>query len=643
MQARRIRLAVALQTLVVTAGVALVASVAAFAQDSFDSTRPRLSEPKRSVFPQKAYVLTQPSTAPLNAQNVTVLENGQPVNDLTVELTTDSRKARVGTVLLIDASNSMIGEPIAQAMVAARAFVEQRGPSERIAVMAFNSDTTVLTEFTQDLGTLETALAGSPELAQGTRIYDAVGAAVDLLETGKITVGSIVLLSDGADVGSVAEPTAATKRAVDEKVRIFSVGLQGPQFEPDALRGLAGATRGAYALAQSAADLEGIYQQLSAAIRNEYLISYESFAAAGIPVSVTVTSSRFSGQATASYTSPGIAGATIEPKSTWDRILQSWITALVISGLCVGLFGWAIYLLVRRRDRTFEQRLGKFVTLSSDEQAKARQAAVKAALEAKERGEKAAVTVQDLRWYKKLEEAVEIGGIPIPAQTIVLATAVATVIAPTAVIIGVGSVWGIIAAVLPAWLANFLVQRKLNKVRRDFAEQLPETLDVIASALRAGHSFIGALRVAVESAAEPSRTEFGRVVADEQLGVPLDESLQLVSSRMDNRDVKQIALVAQLQREAGASAAEVVDQVASNVRAAMDLRRLVRTLTAQGRLSRWIVSLLPIFLFIAIRLINPDYLRPLWTETVGKTAMVLAAVMIVLGSYIIKRIVEIEL
>ncbi len=253
------------------------------------------------------------------------------------------------------------------------------------------------------------------------------------------------------------------------------------------------------------------------------------------------------------------------------------------------------------------------------------------------------LTIQDVRWYKKLEEAVEIAGIPMPAQTIVLATAVATVVAPAAAIIGLGSVWGILIAVLPAWLANLLVSRRLRKVRRDFAEQLPETLDVISSALRAGHSFVGALRVAVESAAEPSRTEFGRVVSDEQLGVPMDESMQLVSVRMDNRDVKQIALVARLQREAGSSAAEVVEQVANNVRAAMDLRRLVHTLTAQGRLSRWIVSALPFFLFGAIYTINREYLEPLWTESIGKFAAILAVIMIAAGSYVIKRIVEIEL
>jgi tight adherence protein B len=111
---------------------------------------------------------------------------------------------------------------------------------------------------------------------------------------------------------------------------------------------------------------------------------------------------------------------------------------------------------------------------------------------------------------------------------------------------------------------------------------------------------------------------------------------------MDNRDLEQVALVALLQREAGGNAAEVIDQVATNIRGRMELRRLVRTLTAQGRLARWIVSLLPVALFGAIFLINRDYLKPLWTETFGVIAMIIAAIMVISGSLAIKKIVNIK-
>ena len=103
-----------------------------------------------------------------------------------------------------------------------------------------------------------------------------------------------------------------------------------------------------------------------------------------------------------------------------------------------------------------------------------------------------------------------------------------------------------------------------------------------------------------DDAAEPSRSEFRRLVGEERVGVPVDESLAEISRRMRSREVMQIALVTIVQQQTGGNTAEILDQVATNVRARFELRRLVRTLTAQGRVSRWIVTALPIVLFLLI-------------------------------------------
>ncbi len=165
---------------------------------------------------------------------------------------------------------------------------------------------------------------------------------------------------------------------------------------------------------------------------------------------------------------------------------------------------------------------------------------------------------------------------------------------------------------------------------------------MVASALRVGQSLAGAFAVTVEAADEPSRSELGRAIADEQLGVPLDVALRRVATRMQSRDLDQVALVTRLQRDAGTNAAEVIEQVAENIRGRMDLERLVRTLTAQGRMARWIVSLLPLFLFGAMYVLNREYLAPLWQTNLGKAGMVVGLIMISAGSLVIKRIVEIE-
>ena len=133
------------------------------------------------------------------------------------------------------------------------------------------------------------------------------------------------------------------------------------------------------------------------------------------------------------------------------------------------------------------------------------------------------------------------------------------------------------------------------------------------------------------------------MVADEQLGIPLEDALQTVARRMDNRDIEQVALVSSLQRETGGNAAEVLDRVIENIRERQGLRRLVRTLTAQGRLSRWIVSALPVGLLLLISAINPAYMKPLFHHTSGKVILAVGAIMIVAGSLVIKKIVEIKI
>jgi tight adherence protein B len=131
-------------------------------------------------------------------------------------------------------------------------------------------------------------------------------------------------------------------------------------------------------------------------------------------------------------------------------------------------------------------------------------------------------------------------------------------------------------------------------------------------------------------------------VADEQLGVPLEEALGVVARRMASVDLDQVALVSALQRETGGNTAEVLDRVAENVRGRFELRRLVQTLTAQGRMSRWIVSFLPVGLLGLLTLINPEYMAPLYTHAFGRVLLVVAALMVIAGSLVIKRIVTIK-
>ncbi len=153
---------------------------------------------------------------------------------------------------------------------------------------------------------------------------------------------------------------------------------------------------------------------------------------------------------------------------------------------------------------------------------------------------------------------------------------------------------------------------------------------------------MGALAVMVESASEPSKSEFRRVLQDEQLGVPLDDALMVMARRMQSQDAEQVALVMRLQREAGGNTAEVLDRVAETIRGRMELRRLVKVLTAQARISRWILTALPIVIFVLLLMSGGDYLDPMLGSTFGIVSLIVGAILVALGSLWIKKIAELD-
>jgi tight adherence protein B len=614
----------------VLVAVAVAASPAAASEPAFE-----LAQAAATKFPDRAFVLTLPSEMSLSADAVHVRENGEVVKGASVA-PASGEAGQSAVVLVIDASNSMRGDAIQGAVAAAKAFAAQRDPFQQVAIIAFNRRWWVLLPFTSSQDAIDHALAQPPPLAGGTLIYDAVGAAVDLLEQAEVPAGSVIVLSDGADTGSSASLKSAAKAAQDARVRIFSVGLHGVRFVPDALKSLAGRAGGDYSDAGSAGELAGIFDQLGQRLASEYLIRYRSSAEPGDKVRVAVTVDGIDGVATSVYVSPSSGSTPGGPfhRSLADIFLRStgaMVAAGVVSALLLVL---ALVLLVRPRSRSVRARMAEFVSVIPPEDKSAQRRSDVLALAEK--------SFEQARWWARFKEELEIAGIRMPPIQIVLWTAVATLFAMWFLVAVGGSVFFAPLAIGIPFVVHGTIDRALQRERNRFADQLPDNLQVLSSALRAGHSLVGALSVVVEDCVEPSRSEFRRVVADEQLGVPLEEALGVVARRMASTDLGQVALVSALQRETGGNTAEVLDRVAENVRGRFELRRLVKTLTAQGRMSRWIVSFLPVGLLGLITLINPEYMAPLYTHSLGRVLLVIAAVMVVGGSLVIRRIVNIK-
>jgi tight adherence protein B len=592
-----------------------------------------------SRFPDVAYVVQLPTKRNLTAADVKVVEDGKQVTGVAVAPA--SGATGIGTVLLIDASNSMKGS-IGEAMAAAREYAK-RTAGQPLSVVFFNSQPSVRLPFTVDPKTIQQALAGNPKLAEGTRLYDALSAAVAQIRDSGLGAGRIILVSDGADVGSLTSKDGAIAQLQDQRIRAYTVGITSRAFSPDDMQQIADATGATFANADKPTDLSGLYAALGSKLSNEHLILYRSGARPNEKVTVTVAVTGIPETATTTYETPATGTGAPYKEKFADKFRQSWLLMLLFVFFVVSLLAYAVHTLWQlRTNRRLRRRLGDFVALPEEERAKERQREVREQLAATAGHAGKPSMLQRLNWYKRFEADIDVGGITTPPQHLLALSVIVGLLVALVCAAAFGPWWSLLGIAVPI-IMRAEVGRRATRVRNDFQEQLPDNLEVMASALRAGHSLIGAMAVMRDEAAEPSKSEFSRVVLDEQLGVLLDDALEVTARRMQSSDMEQVALLAMLQREAGGNMAEVLDQVVANVRARMDYRRLVRVLTAQGRLARWIITGIPIVLIFVIFLMNPDQLKPLVETTLGIVAIVLATIGVIVGSYMIKRIVAIEL
>ncbi len=594
----------------------------------------RVFEAKGPAFPVRSFVLSLPASKELTANDVSVTENGQSVTDLTLVPASQASKKTFGVVLVLDASDSMKGVPIEQAVAAERAFAARRNPNQQLGLVAFNSTARVVLPLTASGAKIAAALAAAPRTAFGTHIFDALATAEQMLVHSRVTSGSVVLLSDGADTGSRHSAEQVARAARADHLRVFTVGLQSSAFKPHTLEALAAAGNGSFAIARTTRDLNPLFDQLGQLLSNEYLLQYKSLVGPDLPVRVQVQVTGLGSGAT-DYRTPALPVKAAPPPynpSLGNRVWSSPITMIVLALLGAAVVALLVIGVAQPRRSTLPARMAEFVSVPGLQQDRVRPGGP-----SREAG-----GARRKSLWERFGEVLEIADIKASRQAIVGGTVVVTVLTFALIWLGTGSpLWALFAFALPFGTREW-VARTLSRRRYRFAEQLPDALQVIASALRAGHSFAGALAVVVESASEPMKSEMQRVVADEQLGIPLQDSLVVVGKRMASRDVEQVALVAELQREAGGNAAEVVDRVAETVRERFDLRRLIQTLTMQGRMSRWIVSALPVAIVLILQIENPHYLHPLLQSTGGKVVFGLAAAWALAGSYVIKKIVEIE-
>jgi tight adherence protein B len=197
---------------------------------------------------------------------------------------------------------------------------------------------------------------------------------------------------------------------------------------------------------------------------------------------------------------------------------------------------------------------------------------------------------------------------------------------------------GLALAVLPyVWL---LLRRR--KRFRKFAKQLPDALELVSRALRAGHSLASGISLVADEMKPPIAKEFRRVFEEQNLGIALETALDNMTERIPNLDLRFFATAIALQRQTGGDLAEILDKIGYLVRERFKIWGQVQALTGEGRLSGIVLLALPPVLFLAVYRLNPEYVMPLFTDPMGRQMLAGAIVMQLLGAIVIKKIINIK-
>jgi tight adherence protein B len=201
---------------------------------------------------------------------------------------------------------------------------------------------------------------------------------------------------------------------------------------------------------------------------------------------------------------------------------------------------------------------------------------------------------------------------------------------------------GLISAVAGPFLAWNFVKFKVARRRKAFEAQLPEALSLIASSLQAGHTALRSVQSMVEESEPPLSEEFERVVAETALGDPLVDALERMAQRLDVEDLAWVVQAIRIQQTVGGKLADLLFTLAEFMRGREEIRREVKVLTAEGRMSAWVLGFMPVGLFFFIKTTSPDYIAPMFHGG-GLIALIGAGVSVAIGIGMIMRMVKIDI
>ena len=559
-----------------------------------------------------------------------------PTASVTVDETTEVQAPRV--LLVVDTSGSMVGQPMTEAKEALTSFVSQAAADVELGLLSFSTAPQVLVPPTLDRRGLLAAVTGLE--AQGeTSLYDAVIAGVAAL--GPTGDRRVVVLSDGADTRSAAPLEQALDATRDSGVKVDGIGFNTDEAVQEVLAQIASTGRGqVYAAASSAeltSALASTVREQATALDVRVLVPED---VRGEQI-VSITATTEDGPLTT--TTPALLGAaavTAAPSTGWWGSRDALLAGLAAIGASIALLGFLLLGGNRRGHRRTQDLLDRFTTASATGKEDVRRASpvARTALELADRVV-AKRNLHDKSTLRLARAAVAFT----PAEWLLLQAGASLAITLLLVLFG----WNLLLAAVVGTVAGvFAPSRYLafrgGRRRKAFEDKLPDALQMTAGSLTAGYSLAQSLDGIVREGSEPMATEIGKALAESRLGVPVETTLEGVAERMGSKDFGWVVMAIRVQREVGGNLGGVLTTVSATMRERAMLRRHVRGLSAEGRLSAYILIGLPILLALYMFTVRREYLEPLYTTVIGYGFIAAALVLLAFGSFVMSRVVKVE-
>lgn len=611
-----------------------------------------IDEVDTSSYPEVTILATVPGTVAgsgLDDDAFAVVENGVSRPATATALPSDD----LHVVLLLDASGSMSGEPVAALRESALGFVQSMPRGVQTAVVSFATAPDVLSEFTAESDVTAGAIQAL-EVGGETALYDGLGAAADMF-AGIDGRGAIVVLSDGGDTVSEATVEQATSALASRDVGFYAIELQSPEYESGVLAGVADATGGTLVAATDPGALAGTFDAVANQITNRYEISYASEAHGETEIELTVTGP--GGAATArtgnTFPDPPPPPTTVAPEPEpvvtqappaplRNGFLPNLGFLETTPGLILGLaaISLAIGALVlttggagRKHTSTLGTRKattgsggsgGSALTSFASEATNLAERALK-----KGSGRESAMSALMERagvWLRPAELVVITGGLALGAAALGFAL--------------LGAIAGLAMAVVSMLLVRLWLGHRATKRENAFAEQLPDVLQLMAGGLRAGFGLMQAIENVASEISAPAGEELQRVKVEVHLGRDTDEALRAMARRIGSEDFEWVVEAIEIHREVGGDLGEILDSVGGTIRERNRIRRRVKSLSAEGRISALVLAVLPLALACVIAVINPSYLAELPQSLPGQIMIVFGVVAMFLGAVWMRHITQ---